>query len=228
MSAAFREAVARFRAHFAPLDEYAKAVLDRLTSEEWLRHALPAFDVVPRERWPILLGDCLYAEREMREHKRIAEHYRRTVDKAEEVLKGLDAIAAFVERCDVVDEPAVEALAVLRARIANDRGVAARRRSQQSRKKNDPSAARSAALGWLAESVEKLSGKPNLRHAAALAEAVLDLDGVTEGAVRKAVRPSDRRARGLSIIDELMAQIEDSPGEAWPTALFAPAGHDRS
>jgi hypothetical protein len=115
-------------------------------------------------------------------------------------------------------DTAVEALDPLRVRIATDRGVAARRLRQQSRK-TDVSAARSAALGWIAESVEKASGKPHLEHTASLAEAVLDLDDVTEGAVRKAVRPSDRRARGLSIIDELIAQFEDSRGEAWPTHL---------
>jgi hypothetical protein len=105
---------------------------------------------------------------------------------------------------------------VLRVRITNDRGDAAVRLSQQSRK-TDASAARSAALGWLAESIEKASGRPNSRHAAALAEAVLNLDGVTESAVRKAIRPSDRLSREMSIIDALVAQIEDSRGEAWPT-----------
>ena len=207
MNAAFREAVARFRADFAPLDENAKAVLDRLTSEKWLWYVLPVFEVVPPDRrWAILLGDCLHAEREMREHKRIAEHYRRTVDKAEEALKALDAVAAFVERPPVVGkgDPAVEgeALGALMVRIANDRGDAALRLRQQSRK-TDPSAARSAALGWLRQSVEKLSGKPNLKHVASLAEAVLDLVDVTEGAVRKAVRPSDRLRRG------------DPPGMTW-------------
>jgi hypothetical protein len=101
VSAAFREAVARFRADFAPLDENAEAVLVRLTSDDWARHVLPAFEALPRERWEILLGDCLHAELLMREHKRIVEHYRRTVDKAEEALKALDTVAAFVERSPV-------------------------------------------------------------------------------------------------------------------------------
>lgn len=207
MSAELREAIEHFRAEASP-DEHGEAVLDRLTSEEWRHQVQPAFEIVPRELWHLLLRDCLHAERAMREHPQIVEWCLAKIDGEKEASRAVEAIAAYVRDDRVVivegDDPVLEALRVLRVEIENDRRDAERTLSQHSRKR-DASASRSAGIGWLAESIRKATGKANLRIVADLATAVLDIrsDGVSEDAVKHAVTPSEwvqlpgrRRVRG--------------------------------
>jgi hypothetical protein len=219
--AELREAIERFRAEASgaetrfkaswqrvALDEHGEAVLDRLTSEKWCHHVQPAFEIVPRESWHLLLRDCLHAEQAAREHKRIVEWCQAKIDGEKKASRAVEAIAAYVRDDRVVivegDDLVLEALRVLRVEIENVRRDAERILRQHSRKK-DASASRSAGIGWLAESICKATGKANLRIVADLATAVLDIrsDGVSEDAVKHAVTPREwvqlpgrRRVRG--------------------------------
>ena len=63
------------------------------------------------------------------------------------------------------------------------------------RKSHTKEAAETAAIGWLAEQVEDVFGKPCARQVAVLAEVALNIDEVTEDRVREALK-SRRRAIG--------------------------------
>jgi hypothetical protein len=56
-------------------------------------------------------------------------------------------------------------------------------------------AAQTAAIGWLAEAVERIAGRPLTRHAAVLAEATLAIRDITEDRVREALRTRRREWR---------------------------------
>jgi hypothetical protein len=200
---AFRAAVERFR---ATAHKHAQAVLDRLIAEEWRQHVMPVFELIPQERWEILIGDCLHAERAMRMHKRIVERAKRTIDEADKAAKALKIIAGFVRECrndsefhstpsvTSGDDPEDEAPRVLGVRIYYCR-LDAKRLLQLDRNNTSDPAARSAGIGWLAESILRLTDTPSRKLVADLAEAVLNLEHVSEAAVRNAIMPSERHHR---------------------------------
>jgi hypothetical protein len=193
-----RASVERFRTEAAPLDEHAQDVLGRLITEDWRQHVVPAFKVVPRDRWNVLLHDCLSAERAMREHKPIVEKLQRRLIDADAAAKALDTVAKFVEPLLAGnDDPVREALGTLRVQYYYNL-LDTRRELKERGRKTHAAAARSAGIGWLKASVKGLSGKPNRKLVLALAEAVLNLDGgeVTPDMVTKAMTPRDRLRRG--------------------------------
>jgi hypothetical protein len=132
----------------------------------------------------------------MRNHRPAAKRAQRTLAEADRAEEAIEILAAFVRRRRVLagDDPAIEALGVLRVDVDNARHDAERVLRERSRKTELP-AARSAGIGWLAESVQGLSGKPHTRIVADLAIAVLSGE-VTEEAVRKAKTPRERLAQG--------------------------------
>jgi hypothetical protein len=187
------------------LDEHAAAVLDRLIADEWKRHVVPAFAVVPPERWRLLIQDCIYAERAMREHKPVVEAMLRRTAVAEEAMAALKTLIDLLRRCGVAttisdrsrDDPLPGALDTVRIEIEDARLDAERTLRQHSRK-TDVAAARSAGVGCLKASIRGLSGKPYLARVMDLAMAVLNLDAeeLTEDAVRKALTPREHLRRG--------------------------------
>ena len=56
-------------------------------------------------------------------------------------------------------------------------------------------AARTAAIGWLAEAVERIAGRPLTRHVAVLAQATLGIYDIGEDRVREALRTRRREWR---------------------------------
>jgi len=151
-----------------------------------------AFAVLPPERWRLLIQDCIYAERAMREHKSVVEAMRRRTAATEKAMAALKTVGDFMRGCG---DPVPGALETVRTELENARLDAERTLRQHSRK-TDAVAARSAGVGWLKASVRELSGKPHLARVMDLAIAVLNLDQLTEDAVRKAVTPSERLRRG--------------------------------
>ena len=61
------------------------------------------------------------------------------------------------------------------------------------RKSHTKEAAETAAIGWLAEQVDDVFGKPCARHVAVLAEVALNIDEVTEDQVRAALKTRRRK-----------------------------------
>jgi hypothetical protein len=61
------------------------------------------------------------------------------------------------------------------------------------RKAHTKEAAETAAIGWLAEQVENIFGKPFARQVAVLAEVALNIDEVTEDRVREVLKSRRRR-----------------------------------
>ena len=61
--------------------------------------------------------------------------------------------------------------------------------------RTNENAARTAAIGWLAEAVERIAGRPHTRHVAVLAQATLAIRDITEDRVREALRTRRREWR---------------------------------
>ena len=62
------------------------------------------------------------------------------------------------------------------------------------RKSHTKEAAETAAIGWLAEQVDDVFGKPCARHVAVLAEVALNIDEVSEDRVREALKSRRRQS----------------------------------
>lgn len=206
---ALRDTVNRFRAQLAkesapvvPPDDAAHAVLDRLVEEEWAEHVLPAFCAVPMEDWPLLIRDCLLADRAMREHKQIAEAARRMNDQTPAAKNALKTVTSHLKLAGYEtkgDDPVAEALGLLRALIENTERDATRAAIETGRKIYH-AAARSAGIGWLAEAMRRAApNSPNHRGLTAeLASAVLN-EEVSEDMVAHAAGPIARLKRSLAL-----------------------------
>lgn len=201
MSAAedFAAQLEEFRAR-AGLNPSSQAVLDRLRHDDETkrtncrRDVVAAFSVVPSEKWKVLLDDCIHAGRASRDHKRIADEAKRTLEDAPAAVDAFETVAAFPGRQPERDHPLNEANRTLRETLFYAQSDAKRVLQERSRK-TDAGAARSAAIGWIAGSILRLSGRPNRKHVITLVEAVLDLYSgeVTEAAVRNASLGPARR-----------------------------------
>lgn len=197
-----RAAVEGFRAAVDPLDEDAAAVLDRLVCDHWAVLVLPAFRAVAATEWPVLIRDCVLAEQEARKHKCIAGWARQIKEGTPKAEAALELVAKHLERAGysaAFDDPAREALSLVRVSIGNAKRDAERAIKYRGRKTNK-SAAQYAGIGWLAEAMQSLApDTQNLRQLIAdLASAVLNrTELVTEDDVRHASGPRVRRRRSL-------------------------------
>jgi excisionase family DNA binding protein len=61
--------------------------------------------------------------------------------------------------------------------------------------RTNKNAAQTAAIGWLAEAVERIAGRPLTQHAVVLAQATLAIRDITEDRVREALRTRRREWR---------------------------------
>ena len=194
-------AVERFKREASPpLDRDAERLLVRLVSDDWRDHVLPALRIYPRDQWPVLIRDCISAEREARRHRSIVEHARATADgsaRARQDLKNLEKFITAARRMIVVEghDPVPEAFRTLRGELDSIRWGADRERRQRSQK-TEEAAGIAAGIGWLSESVKQVTGKAHHRAVADLAEAVFCLDReLDEDMVRRALTPSERARR---------------------------------
>src|SRR5262249_46412323 len=162
--------VEQFKSEHTDLDQHARSMLDRLISADWAQHVLPAFRAVPPEKRKVLLADCVRAELAARTHKPAVKHARAKYQAFGKAKKALKTIAAFLDRDNPAFPPDAldEALHVIRVSIDNTKHDAERTLREHSRKKTNE-AARALALGWLAESMNALTGKPNRKLVADLA-----------------------------------------------------------
>jgi hypothetical protein len=206
------EAVTHYRAS-SQLDEHADAVLNRLLASSDAAAAFVAL-LADRGRWETLLTDCITAEVRARTHKQAIERVRRDREKADDAAKALKIVAALFrpdeDRHPDEDrqemsvlfrplDPMAEALRILANEIAFHQRHDSEFLLAASRNK-DAAAAKSSGIGWLKESVQRLSGKPNYRHVETLVMAALDLQAVSPKAIEKAAIPSERmRLQHLSV-----------------------------
>ena len=125
--------------------------------------------------------------------------YDETTGKIVKTSKSINRLATFGALSNREFEKINLALNVLKKIIAGRQRVAsetifrfgATRKSARTNK----NAAQTAAIGWLAEAVERIAGRPLTRHAAVLAEATLAIRDITEDRVREALRTRRREWR---------------------------------
>jgi hypothetical protein len=229
-----KEAIARYRAKAGNgLDEHGHKVLDRLAADERAADAFVAV-LPNGDRWHVLLEDCIKAEERARTLKKRVRALQDEIQKAPRALKAADVIADFFygprskldlseEACALlrahengredperlallrsqINDPINQALSLLRTQIKDTCRHYREFLSALSRK-TDAWAARTAGIGWLRESVQRLSGRPNHKHVAVLAEIVLGTEDIDIGSIRKAVMPKDA-LRGRKSAVEIVA-----------------------
>jgi hypothetical protein len=190
--------IAQARAAANPEDQ---AVLDRLADPD--AGAGPLFGELhpDGEGWGALVADCVTAARIEREHAIRLTRVNQRAREGAAAAAGLARAAAFLRPLmdgALIDghppsyanpDPLADALATVQAAIAFQRRMAADTLASLSRR-GDPAAARSAALGWIAEAVLRLTGAPNRPRVEKLAGIVFGKE-VTGKAVRAAVLPSN-------------------------------------
>ena len=177
------------------LDQRTKDVLNRLAADWRAADAFVA--VLPNgDNWDVLISDCITASERARTHEERICALRKRLQKAPDAIKAVETIADFFGAIHSEPfDPVKQALRYLRAQIDFWHRSTEESLGALSRKK-DASAARAESLGWLRESVLRLSGRPNLRHVAVLAEIVMGTRDIDPNNVRKAVMPSDALRRG--------------------------------
>jgi hypothetical protein len=219
------EAKDRLRAAIAALvgnneyDLHARKVCSRLLDSE----APSAFMVVGPgpERWATLLDDCITADRVQRRHQHVVSGSAADLDSAKEAATLIERLAKILLPSIVPEAgrltPIEEAINLLRWRAYTQRQSALRCIQEHSRRR-DPAAARSAAVGWIRESVLRLSGKDNLEQVRVLAEATLGCapDSLTIDAVRKAVCPSAAIREGYRCAKKALAHTGRKRGPKGP------------
>jgi hypothetical protein len=113
--------------------------------------------------------------------------------------KSIDRLSAHILLPDQEVEKVNHAFYILKESIADRKQIASETilRFGATRKsaRTNENAAQTAAIGWLAEAVERVASKPCTRHAAVLAEATLAIRDITEDRVREALRTRRREWR---------------------------------
>jgi hypothetical protein len=191
----------------APLDQPALAVLQRLFESNLAADAVAAITddcrVILR-----ILGACLDCEL----HCRV---FNRDVTLELEMPKRLDALSqavadlwAFIEELAagpphrlaayVLLEPGDReylgvALGRLKGLIEGRRRIAAETPLRMGATNKLREGDETAAIGWLAEGIARVTGRPHYQHVARLAEVVLRAKDITDDRVREALRT--RRGR---------------------------------
>jgi hypothetical protein len=197
-------------------DECGQAVYRRL-----LEHpgAAASFAAIRPDgmRWDVLLTNCITAERIARTQRKIVAGARKSCKEAEKAATDLKRLAEFFDkRISVPDgqsNPIADAIDLLGHEISSIRRYAERFLSERSRKA-DVEAQRSAGIGWIKESVRRLSGKPYLEDVRVLAEATLGCE-VTLDSVNKAVMPDDALWFGYRVAKAGWSQF--GPFGPWET-----------
>jgi hypothetical protein len=166
-----RTAIAKWRSLHRPPDKHAEGVLRRLTSD---RRAAKAFTLNPAQYTAIVIvGDCVKAEmisRTFAERLQAERKMATLIDIADMGLRACRTIAMEIARpaagvtSRLYDNgPRIEAaLEELQGLIERRRMIVrvTPTRLGTTRKQHDPEAGVRAAIGWLAESVQRVTGRP--------------------------------------------------------------------
>jgi hypothetical protein len=134
------------------------------------------------------IDDCVTAHRyDTGKHEAEVNRLRR-----EPNYKKLQAkLESMVKEYGALPEHVREAFGVIRVDLyyrQRDHEYTVRSRSQ----KGDKESARSRAIGWLKESVRRLSGRPNYKPLMTLCEVVLNAPGeISQDALKRAVTPRE-------------------------------------
>jgi hypothetical protein len=205
-----------FAAKGAQLDQNAKHVFDRLMSDDRVPEALGSIVKTDSDLNRVLLS-CFQYEEIARTFNETMAKEREIIERTEKIKNSVNELASFLDqeisnpgrmirdRLSAVitlsnedKERLFTALITMadtisaRQRVAHEtilRYGATRKSAPQNKK-----AAQTAAIGWLADSIERIAGKPVTSHVAVLAEAILETtDIITVERVRKALKT--RRGR---------------------------------
>jgi hypothetical protein len=200
-------------------DRNGQRVGDRLReSKDRVPKALAAVAKNDSDLNRVLLA-CLQSEDLARTfHKRLANECE-VIKRAEKLKKSITELASFLDqetsqsnlgrirndRLSAVitlhnddKEKVLQAFDIVADVISARRRVTSETLLRYGKTRNsapkNKKAAQTAAIGWLAEAIEKIAGKPLTRHVAVLAEAILDLrDVVTIERVREALKTRSAR-----------------------------------
>jgi hypothetical protein len=168
-----------------PLDPRDVEMLGRLSAWPEAQRAFADLEL-SESKGLILIDDCVTAHRiDIGEHKAQVETLRRAPDYKKMQAK----LESLVKEFRVLTEDVREAFGVIRVALFYlDRDLEYALRSTS--RKGDKASARSRAIGWIKESVRRLSGQDNFEHVATLCDAVLNTgDAISLDSVKRAVTP---------------------------------------
>jgi hypothetical protein len=175
-------AIDSYRGACQPLTADEGRILDRLTQSGDAAKAFTALGLseVKGRRF---IKDCVQAHRfDHVEHRTHVERLRYF----EKMLAKLEALEKYI---GASTEDDVEAVRMMRVALYYRRGRHQYDLLSTSRK-GDKASARSRAIGWLKESVRRLSGRPNHDHLMTLCNVVFD-KRISLDAVKRAVTPKE-------------------------------------
>jgi hypothetical protein len=136
----------------------------------------------------IFIDDCVTAHRiDIGEHKAHVERLRKVPDHKKMVAK-LDALEKYIGASSEQD---IEAVRMMREALYY-RHLHHEYERRSTSRKGDKASARSRAIGWLKESVRRLSGQDNFEHVATLCDALLNTgDAISLDSVKRALTPKE-------------------------------------
>ncbi len=166
-------------------------MLDRLSTSNEAAEAFTAL-ALSEAKGLTFVKDCLTAHRlDKGEHKRQVERLRSVPDHKKMEAK-LNALEKYIGASTEHD---LEAVRMMRVALYY-RQLHHEEDLRSTSRKGDKASARSRAIGWLKESVCRLSGRPNYKHLRILCGIVLGTRRSTSlYAVKRAVTPRDLLAR---------------------------------
>jgi hypothetical protein len=189
-------------------DEHGRRVLNRIGADPRAHEALNASGKTRDKIWK-LISLCIYAELVAREFPKLLTEERGMVERLDRHQRSVEDLKQFLDQAvmwrknPIVDWLAIPeqenvanrdalnriaALTDLRRRTVDDVVL----RLGATRKSASKSAAETAAIGWLADWVAHLTGKPFAQQVAILAEVALDIGEVSEDRVRGALKARRR------------------------------------
>jgi hypothetical protein len=189
-------------------DEHGRRVLNRIAADCRAHDALNAIAKTSDKIWK-LISLCMYAELLARKFPKLLAEERGMVERLRRHQQSVEDLRQFLDQAiRWHEDPIVDWLAIPEQESAAYRdaltGIAAlielRQRTAEetvlrlgaTRKSTSKSAAETAAIGWLADWVVHLTGKPFAQQVAFLAEVALDIGEVSEDRVRGALKARRR------------------------------------
>jgi hypothetical protein len=184
---AYQQRGYRLGAYGERLDDSDVSMLDRLLRWEAAPTAFAAL-TLSENKGLILIDDCVTAHRiDTGEHKAQVERLRKVPDHKKMVAK-LDALEKYIGTSSEHD---IEAVRMMRVALYY-RHLHHEYDRRSTSRKGDKASARSRAIGWLKESVRRLSGQDNFERVATLCDAVLNTDdAISLDSVKRALTPRE-------------------------------------
>jgi len=206
-----RRAVAQYEAANADaIDEQSRSVLDRLIADKRAVDAFATFDVDENGAQRLLLA-CIETDELVRNFHRMVADEKHILSRLEHLDHCISDLRSFVDDTEAGPRDRLSAmiqhhadtiphirnsLHVLHDDIAARRRIALESHARFGATRKSRDGAETAAVGWLAEGVRRICGKPHSKAAADLAEALLGCE-VSEERLREAERT--RRSRNWQL-----------------------------